>query len=180
MIYVFFAQGFEEVEGIATVDVLRRAKLPVKLVGVGSEKITGSHGITVFCDCEIDEITPNDELKAIVLPGGMPGTVNLEKSILVQTYIDFAIEKKILICAICAAPIILGHKGILNDRDAICFPGFESDLVGARISKSFVCKDGMIITAKGMGAAIDFGLEIAKHFVGETTTKSIRETLQCP
>jgi 4-methyl-5(b-hydroxyethyl)-thiazole monophosphate biosynthesis len=179
MIYIFFAQGFEEIEGLATVDVLRRAKLQVSIVGVGSKTITGSHGITVICDFDTDEVEPNQDIDAVILPGGMPGTTNLEKSQKVQEFIDYTYSKNKLICAICAAPIILGHKGILKGREAICFPGYEDDLLGARISKKFICKDDKIITAKGMGVSIEFGLEIAKYFVGETSAMKLRESLQC-
>jgi len=179
MIYIFFAQGFEEIEGLATVDVLRRAKLQVMIVGVGSKIITGSHGIAVLCDLETDEVEPSEDIEAVILPGGMPGTINLEKSKKVLDFIDYAYSKNKLICAICAAPIILGHRGLLKGREAICFPGYEEDLLGARISRKYVCKDDMLITAKGMGVSLEFGLEIAKHFVGEAVAKNLRESLQC-
>lgn len=180
MIYVFIAPGFEETEGFTTVDILRRAKLNVKVVGVGSKIVSGSHGISVLCDCETNNIEPGDDIEAIILPGGMPGTLNLEKSIKVQNFIDYAYSNKRLICAICAAPIILGHKGLLKGHEAICFPGYESDLIGATISRKYVCKDDIFITSKGMGSSIEFGLEIAKQFIGEIAAMNIRESLQCP
>ena len=180
MIYVFFAQGFEETEGIATVDILRRAKQQVKTIGVGSQTISGSHGISFICDCEESNVEPSADLEAVILPGGMPGTANLEKSKKVQAFIDYAFINRRLICAICAAPIILGHKGLLNGIEATCFPGYEKDLIGATISKKFICRDGLFITAKGMGASIEFGLKIAEEFIGENTAAKIRESLQCP
>lgn len=180
MIYVFFAPGFEEVEGITVVDVLRRAKLNVVTIGIGSGCITGAHGMSVICDEEISRITPNDTIDAIVLPGGMPGTINLEKSPKVQAMIDYAAMKKVLICAICAAPSILGHKGLLKGRTATCFPGFEKDLIGAHLSEKSVCQDENIITAKGMGVSIDFAIEIVKALTNEKTAFELKESLQCP
>lgn len=180
MIYVFFAQGFEEVEGITVVDVLRRAELQVLTVGVGSGCVTGAHGISVVCDEEITAITPNEAIEAIVLPGGLPGTTNLEKSPKVQAMIDYAVKKNILIGAICAAPIILGHKGLLKGRTATCFPGFEKELIGAHLSDDFVCKDGNIVTAKGMGVSIDFSIELVKALTNEQTALDLKESLQCP
>lgn len=180
MIYVFFAQGFEEVEGITVVDVLRRANLNVLTIGVGSGCVTGAHGISVICDDEITQVTPNENIEAIVLPGGMPGTTNLEKSPKVQAMIDYAVMKNIFIGAICAAPIILGHKGLLKGKKATCFPGFEKDLTGAHLSDESVCRDGNIITAKGMGVSIDFSIEIVKMLTNEQTAIDLKESLQCP
>lgn len=180
MIYIFIAQGFEETECIAIVDILRRAKLHVKTIGVGSKTITGSHGIAVLCDYEIKDVKPNDDIDAVVLPGGMPGTTNLENSLDVQSFINFAYSRKKLICAICAAPIILGHKGFLNGIEATCFPGYENELLGAKHSSEFVCSDNLFITAKGMGSSVEFGLEIAAHFIGKNAAKIVRESLQCP
>ncbi|MGN0521060.1 MAG: DJ-1/PfpI family protein, partial [Eubacterium sp.] len=111
---------------------------------------------------------------------GMPGTLNLEKSDKVQTAIDKASQSNTLICAICAAPSILGHKGLLNGKEAIAFPGFEDDLEGAQISDKFVVTDGKYITAKGAGVAVEFGLEIVKALAGEELSNQIRGTIQCP
>ena len=115
MIAVFLAQGFEEIEALAVVDVLRRAELPVKTVGVGGREITGAHGICVKADMEEKEVS-TDELEAVVLPGGMPGTLNLEKSPIVRTCIRYCCENDLYICAICAAPSILGHMGLVAWR----------------------------------------------------------------
>lgn len=180
MIYVFFAQGFEEVEGITVVDVLRRAKLDVLTIGVGSGCVTGAHGIPVVCDDEIAGVTPNESIEAIILPGGMPGTTNLEKSPKVQELIDYAAMKNILIGAICAAPIILGHKGLLKGLNATCFPGLEEELIGAKLSEKSICTDGNIVTAKGMGVSIDFSVEIVKQLTNEQTALNLKESLQCP
>ncbi|MGN0467898.1 MAG: DJ-1 family glyoxalase III [Acutalibacteraceae bacterium] len=179
MIYCFLANGFEEVEALAPVDILKRAKKEVLTVGVGGEYITGSHGITVKTDTTIDSVVLSDELEAVILPGGMPGTKNLEANKCVQAAIDFCAENKKYICAICAAPSVLGHKGLLNGKEAIAFPGFENDLLGAKISNKHVVTDGKFITAKGAGVAIDFGLEIVKALCSQELSNSIRKTIQC-
>lgn len=179
MIYVLLADGFEEIEALATVDFLRRAELPVKTAGVNGLEAIGSHSIAVACDCTAEEIEGIGGDDAVVLPGGMPGTLNLERSETVQKLIDEAYDHGRLLCAICAAPSILGHKGILDGKKAICFPGFESELYGAELSDSKVCRDGKIITAAGAGVAIEFGREIAAEYVGKDTAAKIRESLQC-
>lgn len=177
MFYMFFADGFEEVEAIATLDVIRRGGIDIRSVGVNGKEITGSHGITVICDTVISDIS-SDNLSGIILPGGMPGTTNLMEDSTVNTFIDYCSENGLYICAICAAPMILGKKGLLNGKEAICFPGFEDELKGALISESFVCRSGNIITAKGMGSAVNFGLEIVKAVKGKEFSDNLRATLQ--
>ncbi len=178
MIYVFLAQGFEEIEALAVVDVLRRAELDVITVGVGEDFVIGSHQIPVAADIRDKNLVLDEKVEAIVLPGGMPGTLNLEKNEYVQKAIDWAVENDKLVCAICAAPSILGHKGLLNGKKATCFPGFEEELFGAEVSKNFVVKDGNFITAKGMGSAIEFGLQIAEILTNPLEVKKIRASLQ--
>ena len=134
MVYVFLADGFEIIEALAPVDMLRRAKIDVKTVGVTGETVRSSCGVDVTTDITIDEFDFYD-VQAIVLPGGMPGTLNLENCGAVQSAIDNAVNTNCLLCAICAAPSILGHKDLLNGKKAICFPGFEDALSGAELSK---------------------------------------------
>lgn len=179
MLYMFFANGFEEVEAIAALDVIRRAGLDIMSVGVGSEIITGSHNIPVVCDTIADKLFLDDKITGVILPGGMPGTTNLMNSEIVNNIIDFCYENKKLICAICAAPMILGRKGLLKGREAVCFPGFEEELDGAVISSDFVCNSNGIITAKGMGSAVNFGLEIVSELTDKETSDKLRATLQC-
>lgn len=177
MVYLFLANGFEECEAITPLDILRRAGIEVKTVGIGSNYITGSHNITVNCDT-VNKGLSYDNLEAIILPGGIPGTPNLESDDTVQNAIDYCNENGLLICAICAAPSILGHKGILDGKNATCFPGFEDELFGAEISKDYVVKDGNIITARGMGSAIEFGLQIAEVLTSKENAQKIRASLQ--
>lgn len=178
MVYVFLADGFEIIEALAPVDMLTRAKIDIKTVGIGKKVITSSCGVAVTADIIDDEFNYED-VEAIVLPGGMPGTLNLENSSLVQSVIDKANENGILICAICAAPSILGHKGLLKGKNAIAFPGFEEALEGAIVSAEHVVTDGDFITAKGAGVAVDFGLEIVKKLRGEEIANSVRSAIQC-
>ncbi len=180
MIYVFLAKGFEEIEALTVVDYLRRAELEVYTVGVGGKIITGSHNIPVFCDLDESEVSITDEIEAVVLPGGMPGTLNLEANKTVNEFIDYCAQTDRYLCAICAAPSILGHKGLLKGRKACCFPGFEHELEGANVSKDFVCIDGKFITAKGMGVAIEFSREIVAVLSDRKTADRIKASLQCP
>ena len=166
MIYVFLADGFEELEALAPVDILRRGGLNVKTVGVGGKTAVGAHNIPVVCDITAEEAV-TDGREGIILPGGMPGTLNLEKSECVCRFIDFAAEKGLHIGAICAAPSILGHKGLLKGKKATCFPGFEKDLEGAEFSDVPVVTDGKITTAYGAGAAFDFGFRLLSELTGD-------------
>ncbi len=179
MIYLYLAQGFEEIEALATVDILRRCEFDVVTVGVGSQDITGAHDITVLADTVDNMAAPTDDVQAVVLPGGMPGTLNEEKSEYVQKMIDFCVQNDKLVCAICAAPSILGHKGLLNGKRATCFPGFEQELVGAEYSGNQAEKDGNIITGKGAGAVFDFAFEIASALGKGAKAKKVKESMQC-
>lgn len=178
MVYCFLADGFEELEAIAPIDMLKRAGVNVITVGVTGKNVTGSHGITFVSDITADEVTLTDELQAVILPGGMPGTLNLEKSEDVQKAVDFAVENDKYVCAICAAPSILGHKGLLKGKKATAFPGFEKDLEGAITDNYFVACDGRFITARGAGVAVEFGLKIVSELVSEEKSKEIEATIQ--
>lgn len=188
MIYVFLAEGFEEAEALVTVDILRRAKYEVLMVGVTGEYVTGAHGITVKSDVCVDNLSPNESLEAIVLPGGIPGTPNLEKNEKVVEFIDYAAENRKVIGAICAAPSILGKRGILKGRLATCYPGFEEYLTGAMVDKAPVCISDNIITANGAGNVFDFALSLVdlaawfnkKAAFGDfTLSEQLEESMQC-
>ena len=169
---VFLADGFEEIEALSVVDILRRAGIETVTVGVTSEFVRGSHGINVESDCAADKLS--GEFDGIVLPGGMPGTLNLEKSDVVKAYINKANAQNKYICAICAAPSVLGHLGILEGKKAVCYPGFEKDLHGAEVSYDYVCVDGKIITARGAGVAADFALTIVSQVCSSQEAEKIR------
>ena len=166
MIYMFLANGFEEVEALTPLDLLRRAGADIKTVGIGSRSVEGAHGIAVMADLLDSEI---EDLSAemIILPGGMPGTLGLAESEIVKKALDIAVNNGSYIAAICAAPSVLGKYGILHGKTATCFPGFEDSMIGANCSTSGVCRDGKIITAAGMGVALEFGLALVEALYGK-------------
>ena len=176
MIYLFLAEGFEEIEALAPLDLMRRAGLAVTTVGVGGTSVTGSHGITVQAD--IADADYRDEApEMVILPGGMPGTLNLAASKTVQGAIEAANKTGAYLAAICAAPSILGDLGLLAGKEAICYPGFEDRLRGARISEKRVVRDGRIVTAAGMGVAVEFGLELVSLLCGEAKATELRRSV---
>lgn len=176
MIYLFLAEGFEEVEALCPLDLLRRADLPVTTVGVGGKTITGSHGIPVIADITQDELLDRTP-EMVILPGGMPGTLNLEASPIVRRAITDARESGAYIAAICAAPSILGKMNLLRDVEATCFPGFEETLTGAILSDLPVVRDGRFITAKGMGVALPFGLLLVECFKGKEFAEKLKKAV---
>lgn len=124
--YVFLAEGFEEVEALTPVDILRRGGVTVKTVGIGGKTITGAHGIPVGCDIAEEDVIP-DEIDMMVLPGGMPGTIHLGESLTIQEGLAYAAQEDLWVAAICAAPSVLGENGLLHGRKYTCYPGFEND-----------------------------------------------------
>lgn len=179
MVYVFFAYGFEEIEGLTVVDVLRRADIDVKMVGVGGKTITGAHGITVHCDVSDREVSA-EKITAMVMPGGMPGAKNLEQSRIVQKVIDFCIEKGLVVAAICAAPMILGNKGLLESKKATIYPGMEEYLKGAEHVNEPVVQDGNILTGNGPGSSLEFALRLTAMLKDVQTANEIGASMQCP
>ena len=181
MTYLFLAEGFEEIEALCPLDLLRRAGVEVVSVGVGSKSVRGAHGIVVSADistAEAAKMLKKEPLDAVILPGGMPGTLNLKKDKVVNEFIDAAYGNGAIIGAICAAPSILGEKRILSGCEAICFPGFEDSLAGAKISAKSVVRDGNIITAKGMGVALQFGLELVSALVSPEKAAALKASVQ--
>ena len=178
MFYCFLADGFEETEALAPVDILRRAKLPVTTVGVGGEVIRGSHNIYVKADMTVDDFEPDPDMLGVILPGGMPGVKNLDADETVREAVRYCDERGLWVCAICAAPSVLGHLGVLKGRKATCFPGFESELEGAEYTGEKVVTDGHVITAKGAGCALDFGFAIVSAVESPETAEKIAEAMQ--
>ena len=166
-IAVFFANGYEEIEALTVVDLTRRAGIETWMVSITDEKtVTGSHGITVSMDRTLSEVN-FEEVDMIVLPGGMPGTLNLEAcEPLMEKVKEFDANGK-YISAICAAPTVFGHLGLLKGKKACCYPSMEDGLVGAEVTFEPTAVADHILTSRGMGTAIDFGLQIIARFQGQ-------------
>lgn len=173
MVYIFLANGFEDMEAITTFDILKRAGLEVKTVGIGAKNVKSAHGLSVIADMEEKEFKFSN-VDAIVFPGGMPGALNLKKSAVVDKAIKSALENDILIGAICAAPgVVLSGTGALCGKNYTCFPGFETD--EGKYTSTKVEHDGKLITANGPGAATEFAIEIATAFCENEIVKSLRK-----
>jgi 4-methyl-5(b-hydroxyethyl)-thiazole monophosphate biosynthesis len=166
-VFIFLANGFEETEAIATMDVLRRGGLDVTSVSIsGTNEVTGAHNLTVVADKLFTEVDFS-EGKMLVLPGGMPGASNLNAHTGLKTLLkQYAAEGKTL-AAICAAPLVLGGLDLLQGKRATAYPGFENTLRGATFVEHAVVKDGNIITGRGPGFALNFGLAIVEELQGK-------------
>lgn len=165
-VYVFLTDGFEEIEALTPVDILRRAGLVVTMVSItGNIMVTGARNIVVKADVLFDDAT-FDDAELLLLPGG-PGTDSLNKHLGMKTVVKRHADCGKLLAAICAAPKILGGLGLLNGKRATCYPGVEQFLEGATIIPSPVVEDGMFVTANGVGAALEFSLLLVKRLVGE-------------
>ncbi|MBR5449012.1 MAG: DJ-1/PfpI family protein [Clostridia bacterium] len=161
MVIVLLAEGFEELEALSPVDILRREGIDVKTVGIAGLDVKGAHGITVRADMTADEVDVA-KVSAVVFPGGMPGSLNLDASPYADKFIAAATENGGHIAAICAAPLVLGRRGLLRGKNATCFPGFEGELAGANATGEAVVTDGNITTARDFRAAVAFGDELAR------------------
>jgi len=174
---IFMANGLEEVECLTTVDLLRRAGIEVFMISIQHEKfVTGAHSITIATDFLLNE-PDYDTLDGIILPGGMPGTLYLqENEIVCHVVRKFASSGK-LIAAICAAPTVFGHLGLLEGRTATCYPTMEDGLLGAVFTEDAVATDGNIITSRGVGTAIDFSLAIIAYLLDTQTADEIAKQI---
>jgi 4-methyl-5(b-hydroxyethyl)-thiazole monophosphate biosynthesis len=174
---VFFGTGYEEIEALTVVDLLRRANIETVCVAIDNERnVIGSHNISVAMDAGIDSID-FDSFDILVCPGGMPGTKNLEACKKLTDNLKKFDEEGKLIAAICAAPSIFGHMGLLTGRDACIYPGMEAELIGANVVYEKVTKAGNIITSRGMGTAIPFGLEIVASLIDKETADKLGKTV---
>ena len=177
MVYLFLAEGFEEIEALTVVDMGRRAGLDLKTVTITRDKsVTGRSGIAVEADIRMKDVDW-DAAEMLVLPGGMPGTKNLEECSELMTHVDEMSQNGRNIAAICAAPTIFGHRGILEGKLACCYPGLEAQLSGAKVSAEPVCVDGGIITSRGMGTAIDFSLAIITRLVSAEKAAEVAKSV---
>lgn len=176
-IAIHLATGFEETEAVSIIDVLRRAKLDVTIVSVTENvTVTGGHQISILADSFFSEIDYS-EIDAIVLPGGMPGAKNLDiHEELKKKIIEFNNSKKLL-GAICAAPLVFGHLGILKNKKAVCYPGFENELHGAEIHYSPTIVSDNIVTGRGVGVALQFALQLVEELTGKETAQKLAKAM---
>ncbi len=176
-VLVFLADGFEEIEALTVVDLCRRAGIDTETVSITDKpSVVGSHGIEIGADITIDA-ADFASADMIVLPGGMPGTKNLEACDALMTKVDEFIASGKKVSAICAAPTILGHRGHLNGLKAGCYPGLEGELKGASVSYDKVSVAGNIITSRGLGTAIEFALAIITSLTDKATADKIGQSV---
>lgn len=175
--YIFLAEGFEEMEAVAPLDMLRRAGVDAKFVSVTGERVvTGAHGIAYLADALFADVDFS-AADALVLPGGMPGTTNLQAHQGLAGLLKDAYAQGKLVCAICAAPMVLGGLGILEGRTATIYPGMEAHLTGAEPSAERVCVDGNVVTSRGPATAVPFGLEIVELLAGKEAAEGLAKDI---
>lgn len=173
MVYLFLAEGFEEIEALAVVDLLRRAGIETATVSVsGQAVVEGAHKIQVVSDKLLRDVDLSTA-EMLVLPGGMPGTLNLENTERLRDFILEADRREIFLAAICAAPSILGHMGLLDGKQAVCYPGYETELTGAVVLNKPTIRDNRIITGKAAGCVFEFAYEIIKALADEQTADTV-------
>ncbi|MBU3805165.1 MAG: DJ-1/PfpI family protein [Candidatus Cellulosilyticum pullistercoris] len=173
---VYFATGYEEIEALAVVDVLRRGNIEVSMVGVNSKTVVSARGISINMDTTLDELN-HDEIDMMVLPGGVPGVINLESSEKLMSELKSFKEKGKWLAAICAAPSILGNQGLLVGEKATCYPNYESKLIGCEHVDERVVVSGKIVTGKGAGTAIDFALKILEVLESKEVADKVRKSM---
>ena len=176
--YIFLADGFEETEALCPWDLLLRAGVPVRLVSINrDEYVTGTHGLRVRADLTAASLGEPEGDICVVLPGGMPGAANLDRDATVDKFVAHAAKHGHL-GAICAAPFVLGVRGLLRGKEATCFPGFEDKLSGAVLSGKKAVTDGNVTTARGMGAAFEFGCELIRALCGPEAAEKVSAATQ--
>ncbi len=174
-VYSFLADGFEEIEALAVVDILRRAKVDVKTVSVnGKSVVTGAHGIPVTADLQFEELDATGA-DLLILPGGLPGATNLADHAGLREVVQKQYDNGGMLAAICAAPLVFGRMGLLQGRKATCYPGIEPELKGAETTGEMVQEDGPFITGKGPAAANAFGLTLVERLRGKEIARVIAQ-----
>ena len=178
MVYTFLADGFEETEAICPIDLMRRAGIEVTTVSVSDRKtVRGSHGIPVEADILMKDLEIKELPELLFLPGGMPGAKHLSEDKRLEALLLQTAKAGGMLAAICAAPFVLGELGLLEGKDATCYPGFEASLRGAKVTGKRVVRDGSVITAIGMGAAEEFGLELVRALRGYEAAEKVAEAI---
>ena len=177
MVYILLAEGFEESEALVPADLMRRAGLEVRLVGLDALQVTGGHGITVTADVTLDQVD-TDQMQLLMLPGGLGGVDSILMNLFALGLIQRAWDQGCYLAAICAAPTILAHLGIVDRRKAVCYPGMEEEMGSAVIQTGCpVVVDGRIITGEAAGSAFDFGLKLVEILSGAEAVRKVRDAV---
>ncbi len=178
MVYILLGKGFEEIEAVAPLDILRRGGVETVFAGIGGMTIEGTHGIAINCDVAVEAIKSKD-IDMLVIPGGLGGVESIMASATAMELIKTAGEGGIALAAICAGPTVLHELGFLKGVNAVCYPGMEEEMPGGIFGDSPSCVDGKIITGRGPGAALEFGFEILRYFKGDEAVESLRKSMVC-
>jgi protein deglycase len=177
LVLVPLAEGFEEIEAVTIIDVLRRAGVEVRVAGLAPGPVRGSHGITLATDCSLDEVD-GAALRMLVLPGGMPGAKNLAQDARVLALVRALESSGRTVAAICAAPLVLAEARVLTGRQATAYPSFQDRLPGAEVlANARVVRSGPLVTSQGVGTALDFALELVAELVAPARAVELRAAL---
>ncbi|NOT30053.1 MAG: DJ-1/PfpI family protein [Planctomycetes bacterium] len=180
VVLVPLAEGFEEIEAVVVIDVLRRAEIEVRVAGLVPGPVRGAHGITLATDCALDEVDAG-ALAMIVLPGGMPGTTNLKKDARILALVRALEGSGRFVAAICAAPTVLAEAGVLAGRRVTAYPSVRAQLTGAEVvDRPGVVRSGPVITSQGVGTALEFALELVAELAGPARARELRAALLVP
>ncbi len=178
MVYILLGKGFEEIEAVAPLDILRRGGVEAVFAGIGGLTVEGAHGIAINCDTSVAAIK-QDDIDMLVVPGGLGGVESILSSQTAMELIKNAGDKGIALAAICAGPTVLYKLGFLNGVKAVCYPGMEEEMPGGKFGESPACVDGKIITGRGPGAALEFGFELLRYFKGSDAVEELRKSMVC-
>lgn len=178
MVYIILGKGFEEIEAVAPLDILRRGGVKASFAGIGGLTVEGAHGIAVNCDIAVEDISLNDT-DMLVIPGGLGGVESISGCTAAMELIGKAWEQGKALAAICAGPTVLYELGLLKGAKAVCYPGMEEEMPGVDFGVSPACTDGKIITGRGPGAALDFGFELLRYFKGDEAVNSLKQSMVC-
>ena len=178
MVYILLGKGFEEIEAVAPLDILRRGGVEAAFAGIGGTTVEGAHGIAINCDVTVEAIDlKNTDM--LVIPGGLGGVESIMNSEIAMDLIKSAGVSNIALAAICAGPSVLHELGLLNGVKAVCYPGMEEEMPGALFGETAACTDGKIITGRGPGAALEFGFELLRYFKGSDAVEELRKSMVC-
>ena len=178
MVYILLGKGFEEIEAVAPLDILRRGGVEAAFAGIDGMTVEGAHGISINCDVALEQIE-KDSIDMLVIPGGLGGVESIMACRPAMELIKNAGETGVALAAICAGPTVLHKLGFLNGVNAVCYPGMEVEMPGTQFGETASCADGKIITGRGPGAALEFGFEILRFFKGDEVVNELRKSMVC-